>query len=93
MVIIYPDCIASLVLTYNCFCEGSVDCDIVIPTVILPHFVFGIIGNLVVECRPDNLFAISIVMTFQVGIRDEYWNRLSLGTEEVCDFRFLSGTQ
>ena len=74
MVIIYPDSIASFVLTDDDIGERPVDCNIMLPAVLFPNFELGIIGNLVMERRPDNLLTIAIVMTFKIGVRNEYGN-------------------
>jgi hypothetical protein len=93
MVIIYPDCIASFVLTYYGFCKSSVDSNVMFPAVLFPYLILGIIRDLVMECWPDDLFAIPVIMTFQIGVRDEYGDRLFRGCKEFANFRFLTVTQ
>ena len=85
MVIVDPDCISSFVLTYNRFCKGSVDSNIVVPTSLLPVFELWIIGNLVMECRPDDLLAVSIIVSFEIDVGYEHGNRSLLGIEIVGD--------
>ena|ERR1700736_1385146 len=86
MVIIYPDRIASFVLTHNGLCKCSVDRNIVFPAIFLPDLIFGVIRDLVMECWPDDLFAISIVVAFHIGVRDEYWNRIFRSGKQAADF-------
>jgi hypothetical protein len=93
MVIVHPNCVSSFVLTYDSFRKCSVDRDILLPSFFLPNPVLGIIWNLVVECRPENLFAISIIVAFQFGVRDEHWNRLFVAGKVRADFRFLGLAQ
>ena len=72
MIIVYPDGIASFVLTYDDIGKCSVDGNIMLPAFLFPNLEFRIIRNLVMKSRPDDLFAITIVMTFEIGIRDVY---------------------
>jgi hypothetical protein len=85
MVIVDPDGVASLVLTYDDIGKGPIDSDIMFPTFLLPYFVLWIIRDLIMKCRPDDLFAVSVIVTFQVGIRDEDRNRSFLNCEEFGD--------
>jgi len=71
MVIIYPDSITSFVLTDDDVRKGLIDSDIMFPTFFLENCIFRIIGDLVMECRPKDLLAIPIIMTFEIGIGDE----------------------
>jgi len=68
MVIVDPNSITSFVLTYNDIRKSLVDSNIVLPTILLPLFEFWIIRDLIMKCRPNDLFAIAIVMTLQIGI-------------------------
>jgi hypothetical protein len=74
MIIVYPDCITSFILSDDDFCECTIDFDVMLPTFLLPDFKLGIIRNLIMKCRPNDLFAISFVMSFQLGIGDEDGN-------------------
>ena len=85
MIIVDPDCISSFVLTYNHFCEGSVDGDVVFPTTVLPVFEFWIVGDLIMKGGPDDLFAVSIVVPFEIGIGYEDGNRSFVRVEMVAD--------
>jgi len=85
MVIVDPNCVSSFVLTYNHFCESSVDGDVVFPTTVLPVFEFWIIGDLIMKGGPDDLFAVSIVVTLEIGIGYEHGDRSFVRVEMVGD--------
>jgi hypothetical protein len=81
MIIIHPYSISSFILAYNDIRKSFVDCNVMIPTLVFPRLEFRIVGDLVMKCRPKYLLAISVIVTLQIGIRDEYRNRLFLGGE------------
>ena len=85
MVIIDPDGITSFVLTYDDIGECSIDGNIMLPAFLFPYFVFWVIGDLIMKCWPDDLFAVSVIMTFQIGIRDENGQRSFLTAEVFGD--------
>jgi hypothetical protein len=93
MVIVNPDCISPFILTYNDFCKGSVDGDVVFPATFLPVFELWIVGDLVMERGPDDLFAVSIVVTFEIGIGYEHRNRSFVRVEMVGDVYLHSCTE
>jgi hypothetical protein len=90
MIVVHPHCITALVLTHDDFGKGSVDGDIVLPTILLPNLGLWIIRDLIVECGPDDLLAISIVMALEVGVGNEDWNGLVVNTKVVRDIGLLS---
>ena len=63
MVIVDPNGITPFILADNNICEGLVDGNVMLPTILFPLLEFWIIRDLVVKCRPDDLLAIAIVMT------------------------------
>ena len=85
MVIVDPDYISSFVLTNNRLCESSIDSDVVFPTILLPDLEFWVVRDLIMEGRPDDLFAVAVVMTFEIGIGYEHRNRSFLNGEIVGD--------
>lgn len=93
VIIVYPDCIASFILAYDDFCKGTVDRDIMFPTILLPNLEFRIIGDLIVKYWPENLLAITVIMTFEIGVGDEHRNRMFPCIEECTNIRLLSITQ
>jgi hypothetical protein len=93
MIIVYPYQVSSLILTHDSIGERFVYCNIMLPALILPCFEFWIVRNLIMESRPDNLLAISIVMALEICIGDKYWNRLLFGAKGLGDLRLLFGAQ
>ena len=89
MVIIDPYCVTALVLAHDGFGKGFVDSDIVLPTILLPNLGLWVIGDLVMERRPNDLLAIPIVMTIVLGVRNKDWNRLFVNIEIIRDIRLL----
>jgi hypothetical protein len=89
MIIVYPYRVSCLVLTYNGVSKRPVDSNIMLPAVLLPNFEFGIIWNLIMKCWPNDLFAISVVMALEIGIRDKYRVRSLVLNEIICDFGLL----
>jgi hypothetical protein len=89
MIVIDPYCIAALVLTYDDFSKGPVDSNIVLPTIRFPNLGLWIIRDLVMECRPNDLLAISIVMTLEIGVGNEDWNRLLVSVEVIHNIHLL----
>lgn len=85
MVIIHPYRVASLILAYDDVGESFVDCNVMLPTLIFPGLEFWIVGDLIMKSRPKNLFAISIIVTLQVAIRNEYRDRLLVCREILGD--------
>jgi len=79
MIVVYPNYIAQFVLTYNDIGKCHVDFNVMLPTLLFPSFEFRIIGDLIMKCRPQNLLAIAIVMTFKIGIGNKYRNGFFVG--------------
>jgi hypothetical protein len=89
MIVIHPYCITALVLTHDDFGKGSVDGDIVLPTILLPDLGVWIIGNLIMKRWPNDLLAISIIMALEVGVGNEDWNGLVVNIKVIRDIRLL----
>src|SRR5271169_2208902 len=83
MIVVYPNYITSFVLAYNDVGKCLVDFNVMLPTLLLPNFEFRIIRNLIMKCWPDNLLAIAIVVTFKIGVGNEYRNGFFVGGKIV----------
>lgn len=85
VVVVNPDCVAFLPVLNNFVGERLVDLDVVLPRVILVRLALGIVGNLVVEDRPQNLLAEVGVMAVEILVRAENAQHVVLGGELVFD--------
>jgi len=93
MIIVYPDCISSFVLTNNGFCKSFVDGNIVFPTFCFPLLELWIVRDLIVKCWPKDLFAISIVMAFKICICHKDRDRSFMKIEMTSYLGFLVRAQ
>jgi len=73
VVIVYPYGVASFVLADYYVGERLIHGNIVLPALLLPDCILRIIRDLVMKSWPKDLLAISIIMTFVVGIGYEDW--------------------
>jgi hypothetical protein len=89
MIVVHPDDITALVLTHDDFGKGSVDGDVVLPTILLPNLGLWIIRDLIVKRWPDDLLAISIVMALEVRVGNEDRNGLVVNIEVIRDISLL----
>jgi hypothetical protein len=93
MIVVYPDCITPFVLAYDDVGKRTIYCDVMLPAILLPNLEFRIDRDLIVECWPENLLAIAIIMALEIGVGNEYGNRTFLGVEECTNPCLLSVTQ
>lgn len=49
VIVVYPDCIALFVLTYDDISKSSVDFDVVLPAFVLPGFHLWVVRDLIME--------------------------------------------
>lgn len=85
MVIVNPDDIAALVIAHNLVGKGLVDLDIVDPGVVLVRLALGIVGNLVVEDGPENLFAKVTVVTIEITVLADDGETVKLRRQTVLN--------
>src|ERR1044071_6685061 len=85
MVVVDPDHIAPLPVLNNLIGKGLVDVDIVFPRVVLVRFALGVVGDLVVEHRPEDLLAEVRVVAVKVLIGAKDTQHVVFGGKPVLD--------
>lgn len=92
MVVMNPDDISSLPVLDNLVCKGLVDLDIILPRMILIGFTFGIVRDLIMENRPEDLLAEMTVVAVKVLVGAEDSQHIMLGRQSVLNILSLLGT-
>lgn len=84
-----PDHISTFPVLDNLVRESLIDLDIIDPRVILVRLALRVIGNLVMEDRPQNLLAIVGVVSIKIAILAEDRQRIILGSQSILNILFL----